>query len=989
MTSSKTVIKQEPASGITLSLNWKSGLWIALFIFIIFTRFHHLGDKPFHHDESLYGKYIWNFYVGQGYHYDPMQHGPFMFHMEQIPLFLFGVNNYTIRILPASTGFFLILALFLMRKKLKEEVALLAGWIFAINPVFMYFQRFLRHDAFFSLFSILILFFIVLWIKDRKPWQAYLLAGSLSILYCIKENAFVYFLTLFSFAIFKVISDALNKENGERVGFKALGNNFHSFPFLSKMFIIISLWGTTFVIYALGNQFFKSKIAHWENSVHTYWYAAFALYVVFAAFFVIKGEQARSPGENKSFLGLKPEFFLDSHIFAISLFVFAGIFILLYTTFFTNMNGFWGGIYKWYTYWLHQHSIARIRGPFHYYHHQMLIYAFLPLSITLIGLIARSMRKAGYVVSSIYIILFIGAELFARSSKSPWPLTKADLFTNEHLVLAIGYLIAGIYCVFTYLKDRAYLKGFLTWWTVMAYLVYSYLQEKVPWLTMHIITPMILLAAIFLYEIFTNKEQKWARNIMAICTGIMVIYSLHTSFQLCWHNEANPTEQMVYVQTTPDVPKIISELERISFWTGDRLKLPIVIDGNATWPFYWYLRDWKAVTYGKMVDPKRHLVVICDWEARHTFNDKLDNKYVAHRFQLRAWYLPTRNDLKSGNMLRNIWRWVLLREKFKENLYGSQDVCMFVRKDVAKYAYGVKLGEKPVTPKKKKAPPTNKSTTRANELQFGRFGSSNGLFNEPKGIAVAGNGNIYVVDSKNHRIQKFSPDGKFITAWGEKGKGDGQFDNPTGIALDSQGYVYVADTWNHRIQKFDANGKFIFKFGDSSVFWAPKNLVVDAEGNIFVVNTGYHSIQKYDKNGQKVWSVGSKGSARNQFTEPVGIAMDSVGKLYVCDTANQRVCIYDNGGHFLKDFNVYGWDFYYTEPFIALDEVNKEILVSDSRGNRIEVFDMNGNFKTFWGKEGSQNGAFKLPIGLAVKSGKIFVTESGNHRVQVFRDSRF
>jgi len=97
------------------SIDIKTWLWIGLFIFVIFTRFHHLGDKPFHHDESLYGKYIWNFHVGQGYEYDPMQHGPFMFHASQVTLTMFGVNDYSIRILPALTGIALIWFLFALR----------------------------------------------------------------------------------------------------------------------------------------------------------------------------------------------------------------------------------------------------------------------------------------------------------------------------------------------------------------------------------------------------------------------------------------------------------------------------------------------------------------------------------------------------------------------------------------------------------------------------------------------------------------------------------------------------------------------------------------------------------------------------------------------------------------------------------------------------------------------------------------------------------
>jgi hypothetical protein len=92
-----------------------------------------------------------------------------------------------------------------------------------------------------------------------------------------------------------------------------------------------------------------------------------------------------------------------------------------------------------------------------------------------------------------------------------------------------------------------------------------------------------------------------------------------------------------------------------------------------------------------------------------------------------------------------------------------------------------------------------------------------GQFEGPTDIAIDAAGNIYVVDSGNHRIQKFDATGKFLGKWGERGKGDSQFEFPIGIALDSSGkFAYVTDKGNHRIQKFDVSGptvRFLTKWG--------------------------------------------------------------------------------------------------------------------------------------------------------------------------------
>ncbi len=97
--------------------------------------------------------------------------------------------------------------------------------------------------------------------------------------------------------------------------------------------------------------------------------------------------------------------------------------------------------------------------------------------------------------------------------------------------------------------------------------------------------------------------------------------------------------------------------------------------------------------------------------------------------------------------------------------------------------------------------------------KWGSYGSGGGLFDKPSGVAVDGSGNVYVVDTYNHRVQKFTSDGTFLTKWGTLGSGDGQFNAPRGVAVDKWGYVYVADFGNNRVQKFKGTGAFVTKWG--------------------------------------------------------------------------------------------------------------------------------------------------------------------------------
>jgi len=959
--------------------NLKTWLWIALFVFIAFTRFHNLGDKPFHHDESLYAKYIWNFHTGQGYKYDPMQHGPFMFHASQITLTLFGVSDYTIRILPALTGLALVWFLFYLRRRMPPGVALAAGWLFGINSVFMYFQRFLRHDPFFSLFAILSVFLALIWFSDRKAWNFYAFCASSSILYCIKENAFVQFLIMYLFVFLFVFVKMLKDK-------KKISDIFSKYPLAAKVMGAVTFWGISFVIYAGFNQFGKPVFENWDQAVHNYWIAIYAIFFMIVGYLVFLGESVRSKKDSRPF-GIAPEFFRDSHIFAIGSVVFFAIMILLYTTFSKNPSGFWGAMYEWWTYWLHQHEIKRIAGPFDYYHHQMLIYAFLPVSVTLFALLGRAVRRntmilAGYIVFA--FVLYLG---FSKVN-GQLPVTDSVYFTNEHLALAIIAFVGGTLMTLSYLWQNASFKAFLVWWSMFAYVTYSYLQEKVPWLTMHIITPMIIFAAIVLVEFFRDRERTypWLRGTVKVLLSIMVVYALHTSFQLCFFHAADPVEQMVYVQTTYEIPMLVKEMEDIAKWNGtyQKKELPIIINGHATWPLYWYLRDWTGISYGNNVNPSSHLMVICNWEDRHKFAAKCGDKYVARKYGLRAWFLPKYRDVaKGGKFWRNAWRWVMYREQFDKNLYGAQMICVFTRKDVSKFDKSVDLGEPAEAPKHREPPNRTKINIRS-EKQFGSFGSQNSKFNTPKDLAVDKNGNIFVVDQNNNRIQKFDSNGKYILQWGSEGDTEGKFNKPTGICVDAQGKVYVTDTWNHRIQVFDNDGKVKRTCGNNKVCWAPKDIVVDDSGYLYIANTGFHSIKKCTRSGTEIWNIGSKGAGAIQFTEPVGLALDKTGRLYVADTANKRISVFDKDGHHVKQINVFGLEEYYSEPYITIDNVHKVLYMTDSRNHDIQVFSLNGNFKSFWGKEGSGAGEFKQPIGVEYANGKVYVSEAQNHRIQIF-----
>ena len=130
----------------------------------------------------------------------------------------------------------------------------------------------------------------------------------------------------------------------------------------------------------------------------------------------------------------------------------------------------------------------------------------------------------------------------------------------------------------------------------------------------------------------------------------------------------------------------------------------------------------------------------------------------------------------------------------------------------------------------------------------GTFGSDDGQFITPQGVAVDSYGNVYVADWNNDRIQKFDSSGNFLLKWGSFGSGNGEFFGVDGVAVDSSDNVYVSDG-NDRIQKFDSNGSFLLEWGTfgsgDGQFDSPEGVAVDGSGNIYVADTDNHRIQKF------------------------------------------------------------------------------------------------------------------------------------------------
>jgi DNA-binding beta-propeller fold protein YncE len=330
----------------------------------------------------------------------------------------------------------------------------------------------------------------------------------------------------------------------------------------------------------------------------------------------------------------------------------------------------------------------------------------------------------------------------------------------------------------------------------------------------------------------------------------------------------------------------------------------------------------------------------------------------------------------------------------------SDRMRLYIRKDVAGsiWQYGSVPAVAPIA-----NPYEGGEVTRFADLLIGAEGQEAGLFNAPRGLAIAPDGSIYVVDSRNHRVQQFSADGQFIRAWGEFSGTDsnlsepGKFNEPWGIAVGPDGSVYVSDTWNHRVQKFTASGEFVSMWGVFGLtdtpggLYGPRGLTVDAQGRVFLADTGNKRIVIYDSDGNLLDQFGEEGFALGQLYEPVDVKLDSNGLAYVTDTWNQRIQVFmpfEDGTNFtaIEEWPVAAW---YSEtlenkPYLAIAP-NGNVLITDPEGYRIIEFTSTGEFVRTWGDYGMENFAFILPSGIISDAdGNIWVSDAGGNRLMRF-----
>ena len=268
----------------------------------------------------------------------------------------------------------------------------------------------------------------------------------------------------------------------------------------------------------------------------------------------------------------------------------------------------------------------------------------------------------------------------------------------------------------------------------------------------------------------------------------------------------------------------------------------------------------------------------------------------------------------------------------------------------------------------------------------GTRGTAPGQFNKPRSVAVDRDDNLYVVDMTG-RVQKFSSNGLFLLSWQMPQTDLGK---PKGMGRDREGNLIVLEPHYSRVNVFTPAGRLVRQWGvkgtNTGQFWLPRSVAASSRGEIWVCEYGaVERVQRFSADGHELLlSFGRFGSGAGEFNRAEGLATDARDRLYVADSCNHRLQVFDHDGRWLASYGRAGTGLgEFSYPYDVCVDAAGNQFVCEFGNSRLQVFDPQHRPVEIIGGAGGAPGRFSNPWSIALDSaGNLYVADALNHRVQ-------
>lgn len=1028
-----------PLSSV-IAINWETILFTVILLLAFFSRFYILGARTMSHDETSHVYFSWLLEQGRGYKHDPITHGPLQFHLVALSYFIFGDNDFTARIPAALFSIAAVAFVWFFRRYLGRAGTIIGAALMLISPYMLYYGRYVRNEAFVALFGLITLWAMLRYLETGKPFYLFWLVAATALHFTTKETAFIYTAQALIFLAFYLIYRISQQEwpnPGSRnaflislIGALLLLGGAVAYGLINRKGAAPS--ATQTITPAVPGQIPGAASSGGLALIPLILLGVGAIAILAAAFFLIRGYTWQRLRSERSFgmlvvlgtmvlpmlapfpvkyLGYNPldynnsQTMLFTSIFVIGLGVIAfviglawnprlwlisgaifyAIFTVFYTTIFTNGAGFVTGLVGSLGYWLEQQGVNRGSQPWYYYGLiQVPMYEYLPALGSILALFywLRGRKRPAVepepVDSESPAILIQEPGDFSDHPETIQP----DKNTNE-----------------THLAPDRLAIVLLGFWAVTALIAYSVAGEKMPWLTVHITLPMILLAGWALGQLVESIDWDAFRTqrgwLILVLLPVFLTSALATLGILLGPNLPFQGKELSQLQNTSTfITALLTAL--ISGWGLAYLMkkwAPPQISRIVTLAFFVLLGfltartafrasyiDYNYATeylvYAHMAPgPKEVIQQIEDISRRTTDGLALEVAYDNETSYPFWWYLrnypnqkyygdnPTR-DLRNAPVILvgdanydkigpvvgqayyefNYTRiWWPNQDYF--GLTWDRILGALTNPEMRQAIFNIWLSKDYTLYGQLTNNSQNITLTGWQPSQHMR------MYVRKDIVAELWNYGTTAAPVEADPFEKLKANLTPDHVYGSTGSEPGQFNQPRGIAVAPDDSIYVCDTENSRIEHLDADGNVIKVWGTfadiasgpapGGTLNKPWGIGVGPDGSVFVADTWNHRIEKFTADGEfvKMWGYFGQAEAPDAFWGPRDVAVDQNGKVYVTDTGNKRVVIFDSDGNYITQF----------------------------------------------GSAGLAPGQFDEPVGVAVSNeGVVFVADTWNQRIQSF-----
>ncbi|MBI4310633.1 MAG: TIGR03663 family protein [Chloroflexi bacterium] len=642
----------------------------ALLLVALLMRLWDLGAMALHHDESLHATYGWYLFSGRGYRHDPMMHGPFQFFANAGAFTLLGDSSYTARVAAALSGTALVAAPLLFIRHLGKAGALVTSVLLAFSPVMLYYSRFSRSDIHIALWTVLLIGLIWQYLDTRKARYLALASAALLLAFSVKETAYLLAAILGSFFFLAAIMDVVPWVMGR----KSLRDFSPAGDVLVVLVTLVMPLGAAIVSLAQGPLGVTLANPEWTKGPIGIPMGPGRYVAVLAGVGMIAGSLV---------IGLR----WRPRVWLLCAAIFWSLWALLFTSFFTNLwQGLGTGIWQSLGYWIAQQGVARGGQPWYYYFVIGLNYEFLPLLVGTVAAAVFAVRGSRFGKFLAFWAVFNFLALTYASEKMPWLLmhvTIPFIFLSGKLLGSAlerrpwGRAVASPQAIETTQK-----RGRLHWPAVGFTLLLAAFMAASGWGVLTALSKerdVVLLVfqgtvglavAIGLAYAFA-RVAKGKRLALAGASLALALFAMTapSAFRAAYANADVPVEMLVYTQTAPDIPQIMERIDRLAEATGKGKDLRVLVDSTDgySWPWAWYLRDYKQATHlclssdpncSRVSSPPDADVVLLSERSNSGVAQYMEAYGTPVRYKHRWWFPESYRGMTPGGM----WKAVRSRE---------------------------------------------------------------------------------------------------------------------------------------------------------------------------------------------------------------------------------------------------------------------------------------------------------------------------------------